>query len=580
MRSAVAGDATPRRTIGALPLGPQALLALQRSAGNRAVAALSSGGGPSEWRRSGPVLDVGPSRRSWGKDRGKPGVLGPHVRPGPISWAPLPGAQRLYDPSFAANKVDEAVAYVGQNRETLLHDYGTLVKEYRGELPARGLLGIAFLNLGTSLKSRDSKDATGLLLGQGWREGISAKEKVAATSFAVRVLNFMEQELVTSHTVEGDISEVVLGTEFSFTDGKDSSDESASINLRINDDDEGEKAKKGKKEKGKKKKVVPESSAAHEAARVKIAAWAKYAAKNAAKIEEGATAAISKPKKSKATYAQKVTYTFADETSFWWVADIDEGCYETQTEKSQAKELTKGRTRKVIDQHIFGWASDNGLSVDRKATGGGGHLSVDLASGFGTSGRGGFIGAVSVETLLSTLLAFQEEAGALSYAFNRGSTGKKTDKDVGEADVTNAPWLTDQELRGDTTSPLSEYRKVINGLVARVNKGDLIGLQAVTAKLVAFNQRLTNPKVTEETRKAQTEAPENISHYQAVNIEHVFSEEEEEGDRRIEVRDIPAQADAAMLERDIGALLNVVQLVRDSVKASLRERITKPKKRR
>ena len=211
------------------------------------------------------------------------------------------------------------------------------------------------------------------------------------------------------------------------------------------------------------------------------------------------------------------------------MADIDEGCYETQTEKSQAKELTKGRTRKVIDQHIFGWASDNGLSVDRKATGGGGHLSVDLASGFGTSGRGGFVGAVSVETLLSTLLAFQEDAGALSYAFNRGSTGKKTDKDVGEADVTNAPWLTDQELRGDTTSPLSEYRKVINGLVARVNKGDLIGLQAVTAKLVAFNQRLTNPNVTEETRKAQTEAPENISHYQAVNIEHVFSEEEEEG---------------------------------------------------
>jgi hypothetical protein len=112
------------------------------------------------------------------------------------------------------------------------------------------------------------------------------------------------------------------------------------------------------------------------------------------------------------------------------------------------------------------------------------------------------------------------------------------------------------------------------------NKGDLIGLQAFTAKLVAINQRLTNPKVTEQTRKAQTEAPENISHYQAVNIEHVFSEEEEEGDRRIEIRDIPTQAGAAMLERDIGALLDVVQRLRDSVKASLRERITKPKKRR
>ena len=108
----------------------------------------------------------------------------------------------------------------------------------------------------------------------------------------------------------------------------------------------------------------------------------------------------------------------------------------------------RGGRGKAIDQHISGWASDNGLSVDRKATGGGGHLSVDLASGFGTSGRGGFVGAVSVETLLSTLLAFQEEAGALSYAFNRGSTGKKTDKDVGEADVTNARWLTDQELKG------------------------------------------------------------------------------------------------------------------------------------
>ena len=54
---------------------------------------------------------------------------------------------------------------------------------------------------------------------------------------------------MTSHTVEGDISEVVLGTEFSFTVRKDSSDESASINLRINDDDEGEKAEEGEERK-------------------------------------------------------------------------------------------------------------------------------------------------------------------------------------------------------------------------------------------------------------------------------------------------------------------------------------------
>jgi hypothetical protein len=84
---------------------------------------------------------------------------------------------------------------------------------------------------------------------------------------------------------------------------------------------------------------------------------------------------------------------------------------------------------------------------------------------------------------------------------------------------------------------LPAYAELAGTLLTDVMTGNGGSIADAATKLKDFNEKLTNPLVTNPKRRAQLEAKGDISHYQAVNIEHM--DEAEAGKRRIELRDIP-----------------------------------------
>ena len=108
-------------------------------------------------------------------------------------------------------------------------------------------------------------------------------------------------------------------------------------------------------------------------------------------------------------------------------------------------------------------------------------------------------------------------------------------KDQGESDVQNAPWLSVQEFKPDFKklgTVLPAYAELAGTLLTDVMTGNGGSIADAATKLKDFNEKLTNPLVTNPKRKAQLEAKGDISHYQAVNIEQM--DEAEAGKRRIE----------------------------------------------
>ena len=86
-----------------------------------------------------------------------------------------------------------------------------------------------------------------------------------------------------------------------------------------------------------------------------------------------------------------------------------------------------------------------------------------------------------------------------------------------------------------------------------------------------FNEKLTNPLVTDLKRKANLEAKGDISHYQAVNIEHM--DEAEADKRRIELRDIPAQTSHAKLMKDLATIQLALGATKDRVRQDQSQRL-------
>jgi hypothetical protein len=139
-------------------------------------------------------------------------------------------------------------------------------------------------------------------------------------------------------------------------------------------------------------------------------------------------------------------------------------------------------------------------------------------------------------------------------------------KDQGESDVQNAPWLSVQEFKPDFKklgTVLPAYAELAGTLLTDVmtGNGGSIADAATKTKLKDFNEKLTNPLVTNPKRKAQLEAKGDISHYQAVNIEHMTRQKRASAGSSC--RDIPAQTSHTKLMKDRATILRALEATRD-----------------
>ena len=83
---------------------------------------------------------------------------------------------------------------------------------------------------------------------------------------------------------------------------------------------------------------------------------------------------------------------------WWWDIDIDPTCLEIRAEPLESELYAASPFRNIIDQHIYGPARNLGLKTG-DAGQGGGHLSVDMATGFGP-GQAGRLNVVKTLALV------------------------------------------------------------------------------------------------------------------------------------------------------------------------------------
>ncbi len=496
--------ASPRVTAGAA-LTPADLLRMQRAIGNRATVRLVGGG----------------------------------------------AVRRMHDPTIGdANARLAATNYINQESGLLLPPYQALLGRVRGldQQPNRATaLKTAITNVAGLMTTKPANavmsDTARVIVGQA----AQGNDVDGAISLAVRTLNAMEQELATDSALSRSVDQALIGTEFTFSDGKPDTNPSASIRLQL--------VEPGKRTADQKKP--------HEKAQTTIYQWTEYA--KATPIQNVPKPTVTAVNDGKGEYAKQVNYEFPDGTTWWWKADIDEGCYETQTQPTASGDLTSGRVNSIIEAHIFGGAAKKGLTVDRSATGGGGHLSMDFSTSAGGTVRNSPV--ESFELLLTILGTLQENAANLSrqWVADSGEGG------VGEADKKNAPWLKDENLKSGAKDALAPYREVVNDATKRALAGGLTSIVALTDELVAYNRRLVNPTEMPIKDRQHIHDPDNISHYQAVNIEHL--KETDASARRIELRDIPAQGGVVTLKRDLAVLAEAIEAARTATREEQRVRL-------
>lgn len=520
--------------------------------------------------------------------------------PAPRSAAPAPDPviRRIYDPAAVPGAANDALVYLEQHAPVLVPQFAnamTVIRTTAVTVPQA--IARAIENSGATVAARVNA-AKRMLNRAASNVPLSRTETAADITVAVRALNYLERELNTTGALSTTVQTIKIGTEFSFGDRLPRSNEEASINIRLaaeaepkNEDQEAKKTRLAAFEKPRTR------------ARDRIIAWTDSLA--AIPISGSPTLRVQ-PHKGKADFAKKIEYTFDKPTpwTWYWVADIDEGCYETQTMPTSIGDLGSQSVREIIEKHIFGAAaavklkkdeplgkkqkkgSEKGGSVpttsgpvglhpDESSGGGGGHISFDVGTSFADTH-----GSTSLELLLTTLAHLQSDADILAKGFRRDKQSKplmqKREDGRGDEqvplDTTNAPSLANQELKGSTENPLDEYLTEVQSIKASVLTGGADTIESIQKKLVTFNQRLTNPQIAEGERKQHVEDPQNISHYQAINIEHLADEKTDS--RRIEIRDVPAQTGYDKLLRDLDVLKKALEKARDEVRSAQVKRLS------
>lgn len=247
--------------------------------------------------------------------------------------------------------------------------------------------------------------------------------------------------------------------------------------------------------------------------------------------------------------AKRFTYTNGS-TSWWWEITMDDACLETRTDPTPISGLHASHVRAIIQGHIFALAEKCGLHVDQTSAGGGGHLSLDSASTFGGS----------VELFVQSMR--QWETDWESWVDSFGAAPR-------EKDVENAPWTGDlPQTRGDH---LADVETLLDDILANARQGNVDLPEAVRQLQNHMAQLPLHAQASQRLRDKVASHPEDRSHYQAVNLEHMDSATE--GNRRVEFRDIQAQSGYDQLLRDLGYIGRMLQDVRGEVAIDQRNRL-------
>jgi hypothetical protein len=210
----------------------------------------------------------------------------------------------------------------------------------------------------------------------------------------------------------------------------------------------------------------------------------------------------------------KLTFRFP---SIDWSYDltVDDACVEVITPATAAKDLEQGEIAEAIDTYIFGVARQAGLATD--PTVGSGHINLDRATGIEGGNR----------SLYVFLKGFLKDA----------AYWKSLDPDKSNAAFPD-------EL-GQTQA--AELKKILDACEEKVKREEEVVGADLVRKLV--NQVFTKNLAGEPARDSP--------HYQAVNLEHY--DEPAVGQRRIEVRRVPAQESRLVLLNQLDRLFALME---------------------
>ena len=360
------------------------------------------------------------------------------------------------------------------------------------------------------------------------QSGADLNVRTLVLTAAVRALNVLEQDTAADARLATEpVSEVKVGTEFTFTN-----DEIRKTDPGVTD----------------------------AAAKAMVGRWRRLVAQDKALVPQEIKDKKGKADKGGEKNAVKFIYDLGDGKTWWWALDIDPGCLETQT--APATKLELDVVKHIIARHIFGKLPELGLIVDRSAHGGGGHISLDMATLFGKS----------AELLLTVLTQLQ--AAASTQQVNVVNWNDQ----FNYVDAPNSPWLADQ---GFSTDPgRGGGQRAFAALVARLQQelaAGEIATDEVAIQLNTFHTQLVNLWATQtKARPApkkgtgrgaaakfaadknawdkEQERADNVlahpEHYQAVNVEHL-APTVKASKRRIELRAIGAQGSYENLVEDL-----------------------------
>jgi hypothetical protein len=229
--------------------------------------------------------------------------------------------------------------------------------------------------------------------------------------------------------------------------------------------------------------------------------------------------------------AATFTYTLPSGRIWWWKADIDYGCIETQAEPA-TRAVTGGEgdndavaINAIITTHIFSLATS--LHVSPHAEVGGGHLSLDRRTTFGDNAR----------WLRNFLVLYANDP-------NRWRA-----EDI---DAFNAPMIAELKPAGRTA-----FRAAIVKFDTKWNNPPQMTITDFVNELktnVFKAAHFADPE-SDEQAAADDKRKGQPAHYQATNVEHVT--DPTAAKQRIEMRRFDAQTGLEDLLDNIDALVTL-----------------------
>ncbi|MBL9003681.1 MAG: DUF4157 domain-containing protein [Myxococcales bacterium] len=441
------------------------------------------------------------------------------LRPRQLDLPATSPVQGFFDPNFDDKNIINANNYITTNGRVIMNKYKSLANGNNAN--SKYISNLFLVNdLGNSYKVwKERQDA------------LNAKE-------VIRVLNQMEEATMRAQVVS--VENIKFGTEFTFTDehkqktnNKKYEDNRLIAKLRLNE------VIANKDE----SKDDPQKPYQDEANRL-LKAWKSDV--NLCQIPNlnvNITDVVGKDQSGNINAARFEYHRNSNNSNnansnplvWYWILDLDDGCFETQTMPSSITELSQPEQKDIIEKHIFGVAQKLGLKPDPKI--GGGHISVDVASSVGGS-------PVMLIDLLHTLeTGYNEWQGFFK-----------------DQDRQNAPWMIEQNTNEADTAQM--YLGALAEIKEGVEKGNL-DMKMMVDELSKFIKQVKNPEV-EKLKKSQNrnirDAAQHLAdepvHNQAVNIEHVT---DPGGQARIELRRISAQNSYQELMKQLDFISKLIE---------------------